>query len=370
MKKITLFIILIAITSFAQQRNPFYLGHSLLNFDMPAMVDGLAASAGKTSNYDQQIINGSPLQYNYNNHATAEGTSFRTAFPNGGYNTFVITEAIPLKGKIQYNDTYKYANIFYDFAKKNNNNIPVKFYVYETWHCTTTGTKTGCPYDDDDSLLWQPRLIADLPLWTGIVNDVRSKNPTESNIFMVPAGQAMYKLTNSINAGNLPGISNFTDLFRDDIHLTNKGNYFVACVMYATIFGESPVGLSTDLKNKYGDLYTNMPTQQQALVMQQVAWETVTEMSNLTGVSKTLSTQNFDNLNKFTVSPNPVSNNLLVNHNFTKNVSFEIYNQLGKLVKTENLLNNNIDVTNLSAGFYFLKMKSENEIFTQKFIKQ
>jgi hypothetical protein len=53
--------------------------------------------------------------------------------------------------------------------------------------------------------------------------------------------------------------------------LTNKGNYFVACVMYAALFKESPVGLTAAINNIYGTAYTKMPTSQQAQIMQEVA---------------------------------------------------------------------------------------------------
>ncbi len=354
---------------FAQQVNPFYIGHSLVNFDMPAMVAGLAENAGKTSSYDQQIINGSPLQYNYNNHATAQGTSYRTAFPNGGFNHLIVTEAIPLKGHLQYSDTYLFANNFYEYAKNNNNNIPVKYFIYETWHCTTTGTPTGCSYDNDDSLLWQPRLAADFPLWTGIVTSVRNEFPND-NIWMIPAGQALYKLNTRINNGTLPGITSFTDLFYDDIHLTNKGNYFVACVMYATLFKQSPFGLTTALNTKYGNAFSDMPTAQQAQIMQQVAWETVTELSSWTGVTQNLSTTKFENNQKIEIYPNPAKNQLFVNNTYSKDATYEVYNNIGKQVKMEKLNGISIDISDLQSGLYILKIKTEGSEQIQKFIKQ
>jgi Secretion system C-terminal sorting domain len=368
-KIITLFFFFKVGFMIAQQINPFYVGHSLVNFDMPAMVHGLVLNAGKTSIYGQQIINGSPLQYNYNNHATAQGTSYRIAFPNGGYNTLIATEAVPLQNHLTYSDTYKYADSLYRYAKNNNNNNPVKYYIYETWHCTTTGTPTGCSYDNNDDLVWQPRLLSDLQLWTGIVNYVKTKFPSDQ-IFMVPAGQAFYRLTNRINAGALPGITSFTDLFYDDIHLTNKGNYFVACVMYATLFKQSPVGLTTVLNNNFGTPYTNMPTSQQALIMQQVAWQTVTELSALTGVSS-LSTNNVqDQNNIFTIYPNPTSNKLFVDYNTQESYDYEIFDLKGKIILKGQLNNSkSINLDELQKGFYFIKIVSQDVVKIQKIIK-
>jgi hypothetical protein len=367
-KILILFCFFIKGFMFCQQTKPFYIGHSLVNFDMPAMVQGLALNAGKTSVYGQQIINGSPLQYNYINHATAQGTSYRIAFPNGGYNTLVVTEAVPLQGHLDYSETYKYAEDFYTYAKNNNNGIPVNYYIYETWHCTNTGTPTGCSYDNNDILAWQPRLKADLPLWTGIVNHVKTKFPN-NNIHMVPAGQAFYKLVDKINTGALPGITSFKDLFVDDIHLTNKGNYFVACVMYATLFKQSPVGLSTSIKNLYDVPFTDMPTANQALVMQQVAWQTVTELNNLTGVS-VLSTNTFNDDNSFKIYPNPTSNNLFIDNKLEEVLKYEIIDIKGKILLNGTLNSNNeIKLDQLQNGFYFVKLTSKNKTQTQKIIK-
>ena len=277
------YIILLSLILFLKvnsQERPFYIGQSLVNSDMPKMVNDLAVDAGLTTNYGIQIINGSPLQWNYNNAVSAEGTPYTTPFPNGNFNNLVVTEAVPLQNHLTWSDTYLYANNFYNYAKNNNNNNPVKFFIYETWHCINTGL-TGCEYDNsaNSNTLWHPRLQADFSLWTGIVDYVRSKNPTDTDIWMVPAGQAFYNLTTQINNGNVSGITNFTDLFVDDIHLNNKGNYFIACVMYATIFKQSPFGLTTNINNTYGSAFTDMPTQAQAEIMQQVAWNTVSTLS-------------------------------------------------------------------------------------------
>ncbi|MBC7938126.1 MAG: T9SS type A sorting domain-containing protein [Rhizobacter sp.] len=290
MKKILVLLsILFSLVLKAQERHPFYIGHSLVNFDMPAMVQSLATSAGRTTYYAQQIINGAPLGYNYANYATAQGTSYRTAFPNGNLNTLIATEAIPLQAHITYSNAYEYADSIYRYAKNNNNNIPVRYFFYETWHCTNSGLPGGCAYDNtaNSSSLWHPRLLLDFPLWTGILNYVRTQFPGDE-IFMVPAGQALYNLTTQINAGNVNGISNVNQLFTDDIHLNNKGNYFVACLMYSCIYRQSPVGLTANLSNMYSVPFTDMPTAAQALAMQQVAWNTANALISWTGVSGVL----------------------------------------------------------------------------------
>lgn len=352
------------------QERPFYIGHSLVNANMPKMVNDLAIDANLITNYGYQVINGSPLTYNFDNASSAQGIPYSTAFPSGNFNNLIITEAVPLQNHLTWSDTHGKANDFYNYAQNNNNNIPVKFFIYETWHCTNSGLTGGCDYDNsaNSNTLWHPRLLADLPLWTGIVDYVRNQNPTDTDIWMVPAGQALYNLTTQINNGNLTGITSFTDLFVDNIHLNNKGNYFIACVMYATIFKQSPVGLTTNISNEWGVAFADMPTTAQAAVMQQVAWNTVINLSSLTGVS-TLSTNTPLEKNKLLVYPNPTNQYLNISFPYVSgNVKIKVYNALGQLVKEAVLTTTSkkVDVSNLTSGLYYLVTNNYDVI---KFVK-
>jgi hypothetical protein len=364
----------------AQVANPFYVGHSLVNHFMPYLVQKLAVDADKKTQYGVQIINGSPLQFNYANAKTAEGTPYTTAFPNGNFNTLVVTEAVPLQNHLTWSDTYGSANKFYQFAKNNNNGVATKFYIYETWHCINSGIPNtdpnlpnGCWYDQtaNSTILWHQRLLTDFSLWSGIVSYVRNQNPADKQIWMIPAGQAFHHLTTQINAGNVPGLRSFRDLFSDDIHLTNAGNYFVACVIYATIYGESPVGLTSNILDQWGNAIPNLPTPAQALIMQQVAWNTVTNLSTWTGVSSVLLNAENTQLSSFTIRPNPSSDFISINiDNRYRNNIVQIYNSIGVLVK-EVLLNDSstIQISDLTSGMYFMNIKNSSLGF-QKFIKE
>ncbi len=292
MKKIQTLLLIVFCTIANSQESPFYVGHSLISTVVPEMVHELALAGNKTTHYGFQIINGAPLWLNFreSDAAGAQGTPYYEAFPNGNFNNLIVTEAVPLDNHLEWSNTYNSANNFYQYARDNNNENPVKFYFYETWHCLNSGIpqdeegkETGCSYDansQNNSLLWHPRLLADFSSWTGIVEHVREQNRNDSeNILMIPAGQAFYNLTTEINNGNLPGVTNIWDLFSDDIHPNISGFYFVSCVVYATLFKESPVGLNANLSQ-----YPNMPTNEQIAVMQEVAWNTVSSLTSWTGV--------------------------------------------------------------------------------------
>jgi len=71
-----------------------------------------------------------------------------------------------------------------------------------------------------------------------------------------------------------------------------------------------------------------------------------------------------------TLFPNPVTDNFTINT--TKQVNLEIVNMLGKLVKSVNNVSGTtpVDVSNLDAGVYFVKVLGENATETIKLIKK
>ena len=71
--------------------------------------------------------------------------------------------------------------------------------------------------------------------------------------------------------------------------------------------------------------------------------------------------------------PNPVSNQftMLSSELISNDAKVEIYTSLGQVVLTTNLPNDKVvDVSQLSNGFYFVKISENNRSFTQKIIKK
>ena len=79
----------------------------------------------------------------------------------------------------------------------------------------------------------------------------------------------------------------------------------------------------------------------------------------------TLSSNSYE-IEKIKIYPNPV-NNILNIENIT-NSNYQIYDILGKTVL--NGISNQINVSSLEKGVYFLKVTLEEKIITQKFIKE
>ncbi|HET8809324.1 MAG TPA: T9SS type A sorting domain-containing protein [Flavobacteriaceae bacterium] len=72
--------------------------------------------------------------------------------------------------------------------------------------------------------------------------------------------------------------------------------------------------------------------------------------------------------NEISVYPNPTHDNLFIAN--AENASIEIFNVLGKriVVQSDIASNEQINVSNLQTGTYFIRITSENKVETMKFV--
>jgi len=88
----------------------------------------------------------------------------------------------------------------------------------------------------------------------------------------------------------------------------------------------------------------------------------------LSGSSASIDNSNVTNQIK--VYPNPVKDNLFIQHDFVQTESYEIYNMLGELVKSGEMKTNiSIDLKDVINGVYYLKLNTEYGVLTYKIIK-
>lgn len=366
----SILILLLASSVFnakSQTNNTFFLGHSLINFNVPNIVDKLSIESFETFSYDANIGNGASLNWHWNNPTTGEGDQWDLTLPNGGYENFIITEAVPLKNQLNFTDTYRYADSLYAFAAQYSPNV--QYYMYETWHCINSGNGstagsggTPCDWDPESTIDWRSRLDLDLSYWESIADSINLIHSNE--MLIIPCGQAMARLADSIAIGAIPGLSSIFDLFVDEHHLDDRGNYFVACVVYSVIHGVSPEGLPNQLTNRFGSLYTVYPTVAQAEKMQEIAWETVCDYPR-DGVNCTTSSLTEINSERplFKIYPVPANNELTIQFdNSSQEIqSYTIMDQLGNNLLSGNLesFTTLIDLTELSIGIYFIQVNNE-----------
>lgn len=246
----------------AEGLSVFYLGHSLVSPTLPEMMHDLMDAP-----VEYQIINGAPLELQWKESAIAQGANGREWLPAHAVDAIVLTERVPLATTIEYHASADYATQFVMEALKANPDVQP--YLYETWDdiddAATGSTKA-----------WRDRIVSDLPLWQGIIDDVNDRLPEEAKpMKMIPAGLGMVRLHDAAAAGRVPGASSIRDFMRDDIHPTDSGFYYVAMIHYATMTGWSPVGLPPRLMGAGGP-YPAVPADQ-AKVLQELAQETVDE---------------------------------------------------------------------------------------------
>jgi len=339
------------------QTKTYFLGHSLVNFDMPTMVNGLSQAAGKAYNYNVQVGIGANLNWQWNNPNSAQGDVWDTTLVNGGFSHFILTEALPLVNHLTWSDTYGYADSFYRYAVQHNPGV--KFYIYETWHCTTSGTPVGCDWDDHDDQPWRTRLTTDLPLWEGIADSLLAEHPGQS-IFLAPAGQALAMLFDSIAAGKAAGVNDILYFFEDNIHLNDKGNYLVACVMFAVIHGQSPEGLPNQLYLGWGGPY-DAPSPELAGVLQRIAWRTVCQYPRDGVACQPVSDVERQEM-PFRIFPNPVGDFLTVENGSGGSLLLRLIDGLGRPVRTFEVegQQENLNVQGLPSGWYFLQTEGDS----------
>jgi hypothetical protein len=234
-----------------------FVGHSLFGQTGPRMFEQLLQASVPGSEVSAQIINGAPLRYNWENADEAKGDNSREVLAQGGVDTVILTEAIPLAEQIKWNDSAGFAGKFHALAVEADPQAQV--FLQETW-------PSGAPASE-----WRAEIAAQTGAWQGIVDAVNDARPDETApMRLLPAGQAMLSLHEAIEAGEVTGLDGLGPLFDDDIHLSDLGHYFVALVQYALVTGQSPEGLPHRLTNPWGKAY-DAPSADLAAELQAVA---------------------------------------------------------------------------------------------------
>ena len=89
---------------------------------------------------------------------------------------------------------------------------------------------------------------------------------------MVPGGQTMALLCDTIGASRGQGLKSIGQVFADDSHLNDIGNDLIALVQTATITAQSTDGAAVSLTDALGQPYSGW-TLDQANLLQHPAWE-------------------------------------------------------------------------------------------------
>ncbi|MGB1248472.1 MAG: T9SS type A sorting domain-containing protein [Chitinophagales bacterium] len=243
MKNLFLIFAVIIFYSFAKaQDSTYYVGHSLINVDVPYQTWRLLDQNNEPHFYKHHINIGASIKLNWidtgfnsntiwdaeNNVNEDRGTNHLVELQNP-YDHIVITEAIPIEN-YPVDTTVKYVSNFYNLARTSNPNITR--YMYATWE-----------YINGDEAAWRDTIEALVPHWEQIADECALASGG-GEVYIVPGNLGMMALYDTLQNRNIGSFSSISDFFEPDgVHLNGNGNYFIACLMMATVNHSNPIGL-------------------------------------------------------------------------------------------------------------------------------
>lgn len=267
-----------------QAPSVYHLGHSLVGRDMPAMFAQLGSHP-----YALQLGWGASLQGHWTGeipgfaeeNATSQFKPAKDTLKSGAKSVVVLTEMVEIRDAIRYFDSARYLS---HWARLIRDARPdTRIYLYETWH----------QLDDPEG--WLNRIDADLSRhWEGDLLRHAMADEAVGTIYVIPGGQVMAATARAAEAGQIPGLTNRSQLFAtnadgtpDMIHFNDLGAYLMALTHYATIYQKSPEGLPTLLTKADGSPVTPIAPET-ALALQRIVWQVVTGYA-ATGVPRSVS---------------------------------------------------------------------------------
>lgn len=264
----------------------FHIGHSLVNRQMPLMLERLAGpghdhrlqlgwGASLKSHWEPNVpINGFEVE-----NATERYRDAREAVNSGQFDVLVLTEAVEIKDSIKHNNSAKYVRYWTRAARAANPQVRV--YLYETWHHL------------NDPKGWLERLEDDLPRhWEGVLlAQGLAHGDTGGPVHVIPAGQVLGRLAREVEArGGVGEMQSREDLFflndkgeRDMIHVSELGNYLVALTHYAVLYHRAPPIEPPPMIRADGSVM-EPPSPELAKLMSETVWSVVTSYPK-TGVA-------------------------------------------------------------------------------------
>ncbi len=257
-----LFIAMPILPASAAPQNVFWSGHSLTDPPIPQMVAAISAGFGTPMNWNRHSMAGASMEartrgrppnpngwdgYRQGNNRDTVGMDIIEEFRSGatvggnGYDVLVVTEVHDFLYSLLRGDTVRLLRHYYERFRAGN--PQGRAFFYQAWLNI---------YDDSNPQPWIDYERAAEPIWQCIatrINTSLAAAGRDDRLDFIPAGAALAELVERATTGAaLPGISTsdvaatVDRLFRDTVHLTDTGSYYIALVSYAFINQRSPVG--------------------------------------------------------------------------------------------------------------------------------
>lgn len=237
----------------------FISGHSLVDQPFPDHLARLSASAQAPIQWNRQYLPGSSIKERtrgassigwsgYSRGIDRNGNPidtlheiWRPASVDGVYDTLIVTEQHSLLENILWNDTIRYLRDFHERIVGMNPRAQTFF--YQSWLTVSDLNAPG---------RWIAYEKAADPVWACVVERINLSLAAEGRadrIRALPVALALATLVEAATgSAGVPGISAETRaatmarLFRDDVHLTDVGSYYIALASFALIHGKPAQG--------------------------------------------------------------------------------------------------------------------------------
>jgi hypothetical protein len=243
--------------------NIYMIGNSLTDQVRYTGFESLVETRGTNLDWGRHMIPGAPLEWIYNNPTSGFQQAPYGYYPNALAN--YTWDAITLQpfDRLMPSDLDTIDKYLSLLDPQSNPDI----YIYAQWP-RIGGT-------EDWETQWNKTYTGNWDAtnrtkdyYEDLVVALRQAQP-EFAIYIIPVGHVMEELDNRMEAGLVPGYDDITDIYVDDIHLSNDiGSYIVATTFYATVFKQSPIGLP--VPTEYQPL-----SNQLAAIVQDTVWDIV-----------------------------------------------------------------------------------------------
>ena len=254
----------------------FFFGHSLVAQDMPAMVASMAQARGKLLTahgqlgwgttllahveWDGLLDKSAPGGFVDDNRPPFFAGEGKTQLATGKYDVLVLTES---NGHMRGDgkETVASAERLIRAAFKANHRT--RAFLYANWLGRNEAEFKG------NLAAWQSTTERDLRWWENVADRV-NRALGQPLLHVIPGGPILARVTRAIEQGKLPGMK-VDDLFRDHVHVNDRGFYVIALAHYAAIFRDTPLGLPAQTSTVAGP--AEALSENNAALVQAIVWD-------------------------------------------------------------------------------------------------
>lgn len=245
-------------------------GHSLTDHIIYPLHLMVRASGGKGDTIAKSTIPGSPMDVRWNDPPGYDQPDARHDIVD--YDMLVLTERVSVNVTIEWHNSLEQALTWFNHAwTEGNDGDGAETILYATWVGIDSGPAAANPHLDPQGLVpFRERMDLEMDGWQSILDHVNANRVAGSPpMRMIPGPLLMAELYDAIERGEVPSISDISDVFSDDIHLNELGAYYIALAHYTVIFDRDPRGLP----NRLG--LPTSPSRELATWMQDTVWRVV-----------------------------------------------------------------------------------------------